>query len=83
MRHVNYQELAMMHKEVMEKGLPKIIQPKELCTGCLMSKQAKKHVPAQSSFNTKKILELVHADLCGPMTLETTSGNRYFFAASK
>lgn len=76
---VNYQALSMMFKERMVRGLPKIVQPKDLCSGCLMSKQIKRHVPTRANFNAKKVLELIHGDLCGPITPETTFGKRYFF----
>lgn len=71
MGHVNYQWLAMMFNEKMVMGLSKIMQPKEVCTDCLMSKQARKHVPSRSTFSAKRVLELVHADLCGLITPET------------
>lgn len=78
MGHVNYQALALMFKDRMVRGLPKITQPQDACTGCLIGKQARKGVPASSNFSAKKALELVHADLCGPITLATASGKKYF-----
>lgn len=48
-----------------------------MCTNCLVSKQARKHVPSRANFSAKKKLELVHGDLCGPITPETMSGNKY------
>lgn len=68
-----------MSKNNMATGFPMIVQPKELCTGCLMSKQMRKTFPAQSSYRAKQVLELVYGDLCGPISPETSSGNRYFF----
>lgn len=56
-----------------------MVQPRELCTGCLMSKQARKHVPTRANFSASKVLELVHGDLCGPITPETASGKKYIF----
>jgi hypothetical protein len=34
--------------------------------------------PQQSSFRAKERLELVHGDLCGPVTPATPGGRRYF-----
>ncbi|XP_074336204.1 uncharacterized protein LOC141673363 [Apium graveolens] len=48
--HVNFQALNLMTRNKMVDGVPKIIQPREVCTGCLMAKQSKKSFPAQSSF---------------------------------
>ena len=36
--HVNFNAMAMMSTTNMVHGLPKIYQPKEVCTGCLMAK---------------------------------------------
>lgn len=76
--HVNYQALELMYKNKMVHGFPRIISPKHNCTGCLMSKQTRRPFPSQTQFTTKRVLELVHADLCGPITPTTTGGNRSF-----
>ena len=55
------------------------MQPRDVCTVCLMSKQARKHVPTRANFSANKVLELVHGYLCGPITPKTTSGRRYIF----
>lgn len=36
--HVNFQAINMMLKNNMVDGLPRIIQPNEVCSGCLMEK---------------------------------------------
>lgn len=77
--HVNYQALSVLSKERMVRNLPKIVQPKEVCTGCLMSKQTKKQIPVRANFSAKKSLELVNGDLCGPITPAIASGKKYFF----
>lgn len=77
--HVNFKALTTMSTTKMVSGLPKIIQPKEVCAGCLMSKQTKKGFPQQTEFHAKKALELIHGDLCGPITPSTSGGNRYIY----
>lgn len=76
--HVNFAALIMMSKEEMAHGLPKLIHPKALCDGCLMSKQTRSSFPAKSIFCAQSALELIHADICGPFTPQTSAGNRYF-----
>lgn len=76
--HVNYHALALMFKERMVRGLPKITQPHEVCNECIMAKQEKKAVPSCSSFSAKKVLELVHTGPCGPITPTTAFGEKYF-----
>lgn len=80
--HVNYQAMHMISKEQMVTGMPKICQNEGVCDGCLMLKQAKKFFPKKTSYEAGSFLELIHEDLCGPITPETASGNRYFFCWS-
>lgn len=79
MGHVNFKALALMSSTNMAHGLPRIVQPKEICTGCLMSKQTKKGFPHPAEFHVKKALELVFGDLCRPITPSTPGGKRYVF----
>lgn len=51
--HVNFQTMKLMLY-----GLPMLVQPNEVRKGCLMSKQAHKPFPAQSSFIEKGRLEI-------------------------
>jgi transposase InsO family protein len=44
----------------------------------VLTKQRRLPFPQQSSFWAKQWLELVHGDLCGPMTPATPGGWRYF-----
>lgn len=76
--HVNFQAMKMMEKHDMVWGLPSLNVPKEACRGCLLSKQTRKSFPSKSNFAAKEKLELVHGDLCGPITPVTSAGNRYF-----
>lgn len=50
----------------------------KVCDGCLIGKQRRNPFPKQSTYRTGSCLELVHADLCGPISPPTPAGNRYF-----
>lgn len=76
--HVNFQAMSLMQEKDMVTGIPKLVQPKQVCSGCLMAKQTRKPFPSQSSFTAKSVLELVHGDICGPFSPPTPAGNRYF-----
>lgn len=76
--HVNFQAMQLMSKNGMAYGVPEFCKPKEVCKGCLLSKQTRKSFPAKTEFVAKGALELIHADLCGPITPATPAGNRYF-----
>ena len=50
----------------------------EFCEGCVYGKQNKNSFPVGKSWRASSCLELVHADLCGPMSVESLGGSRYF-----
>lgn len=77
--NVNFQAMVLMSKNNMVEGMPKITQPKGVCSGFLMAKQVRKPFPSQAKFSAKRVLELIHGDLRGPISPATSAGNRYFF----
>lgn len=74
--HVNYQAMALMSKNNMVNGMPVTVKPNEVCDGCLMGKETRKQIPIKSNYNSNRVLELVHGDLCGPISPENASGGR-------
>jgi transposase InsO family protein len=50
----------------------------QFCNVCVLTKQRRLPFPQQSSFRAKERLEVVHGDLCGPVTPATPGGRRYF-----
>lgn len=69
----------LMSDKEMVQGLPNIISPTGRCEGCLVRKQTWKPYADHTNFRAKKRLELIHGDLCGPISPPTPAGNRYFF----
>ena len=45
---------------------------------CIAGKKQQKTFPAHRGIGSKRRLQLVHSDICGPMPTESISGNRYF-----
>lgn len=78
MGHINFNSLKFMVDKEMIKGVPRLSIPQSPCEGCLAGKQSRNPFPAQANFRAKKRLELIHGDLCGPVSPPTPSGNRYF-----
>lgn len=77
--HVNSQTLHTMSEKEMAIGIPKLTQPKAVCNGCLLAKQARKPFSQKTEFGAEKKLDLIHADLCGPISPTTPAGNMYVF----
>ena len=75
--HVNFQSLKLIAEKEMVMGVPPIKHPHQLCHGCLVAKQSRDPFPAKTSFRADEPLELLHADLCGPITPATIGGNHY------
>ncbi|KAI3818795.1 hypothetical protein L1987_12613 [Smallanthus sonchifolius] len=78
MGHANFTILESMARNELVVGMPRIAHPKQVCEGCLVAKQVSKPVPKEAQWRASVPLELVHADLCGPITPQTKGGNRYF-----
>jgi transposase InsO family protein len=62
----------------MVRGMPCLDLVEQFCDVCVLTKQRRLPFPQQASFRAKEKLELVHGDLCGPVTPATPGGRRYF-----
>ena len=70
--HLHYRALLSLRKVV--TGLPEFeVQHDGVCRGCALGKNVKKPFP-NSDNQVKGILDLIHSNLCGPMSVTTQSG---------
>jgi len=76
--HLSFDALARMARQGMVRGLPLIEHAGELCDSCLAGKQRRLPFPKKASYRAGDTLELVHGDLCGPITPAPHGGRRYF-----
>lgn len=76
--HVNFKAMILLADKKMAQGFPRLVQPKTICSGCLISKHIRKPFSNKTEFRATRILELIHADLCGPISPATKGGNKYF-----
>lgn len=77
--HLNYKSLNTMAHRGMVFGLPKL-RAKQQCEDCVVSKRSRTSFPnGRGSRKTNSVLQLVHIDLCGPMSEQSLGGNKYFF----
>ena len=76
LRHLHFKALPSLQSMV--SGMPPISSDKdEICKGCLLGKNAKKSFPHSNS-RAKVILELIHSDICGPMSSPSLNGFLYY-----
>ncbi|GAA0147366.1 hypothetical protein LIER_07086 [Lithospermum erythrorhizon] len=71
--HLNFKGLKTLHDKKMVIGLPKLKGEAIVCTDCLNGKQTRNPIPKQSNLRAVAVLELIHSDLCGPIS--PTSNN--------
>ncbi|MFS7989867.1 putative RNA-directed DNA polymerase [Helianthus anomalus] len=75
--HVNHKALRTMQYRKMVKGLPSIAEKYKVCETCAIGKQQRDAIPKKSDWRATEKLQLVHTDLCGPITPASNSGKRY------
>ena len=68
--HVHYRALPLASKVV--EGLPEIQAKHGVCKGCTKGKNTKKTFPSSES-KAKGILEIIHSNVCGPMSSSSLS----------
>lgn len=77
--HLNFHGLKLLCQKNMVQGLPTCIEEKnEVCEGCALGKHHRKPFPKGVAWRAKEVLELVHTDVCGPMTTPSHGENKYF-----
>lgn len=77
--HIGRESMRLMINKELVTGIPKIEIEKDTCSSCLLGKQARLPFPHTTTFRAKRTLELIHGDLCGPITPVTPSKKRYIF----
>ncbi|MCH80155.1 copia-type polyprotein [Trifolium medium] len=75
--HLNFKGLQTLHKQNMVRDLPRIEDSYTVCEDCLVGKQHREIIPKMSNWKASKRLELIHSDICGPITPASNSDNRY------
>ena len=55
-----------------------LVEQRELCDSCTLGKQTRVSFMPKSPHHAKKLLEVIHSDVCGRMQSATLSGKRCF-----
>ena len=77
--HLNGQQLNTLVERGLASGI-KLSATSELsfCEGCVEGKMQRKPFEPLTRKQSKKKLELVHSDVCGPLQVGSIGGSRYF-----
>ncbi|KAK1663428.1 hypothetical protein QYE76_051587 [Lolium multiflorum] len=76
--HQNFGALRTMSSSGMVRGLPAIEHVDQLCDTCLAGKKKWASFPQVAKFRAAARIELIHADLYGPISPPMPGGKRYF-----
>ena len=72
--HLHFKALKRLSAKGMVRGLPSLDHVEQFCDICVLTKQRRLPFPQQARFSAKEQLELMHGDLCGPVTPATPEG---------
>lgn len=77
--HLSHGGLQNMSEKEMVNGLPHISHDiaVKVCDTCMKGKQNRENIPKKSSWKASHCLQLIHTDICGPITPVSESGKRY------
>jgi hypothetical protein len=76
--HLNYRSLQQLCNQQMVTGLPLVSCRDGVCVGCVLGKHHRDSFDKRASWHASGPLQLVHSDLCGPLSSPSFSGCKYF-----
>ncbi|GJT11959.1 retrovirus-related pol polyprotein from transposon TNT 1-94 [Tanacetum coccineum] len=76
--YLNFDTINLLLKNNIVNGLPKLKFVKDhLCSSCELGKAKRKSFHTKTTPSSKRRLQLLHMDLCGPMRVESINGKKY------
>ncbi|GJS62072.1 retrovirus-related pol polyprotein from transposon TNT 1-94 [Tanacetum coccineum] len=76
--HLNFDSINLLSNNDIVIGLPKLKLIKDhLCSSYELGKAKRKSFHTKTTPSSKRRLQLLHMDLCGPMRVESINGKKY------
>lgn len=75
--HLSHKGLQLLQTWNMVCGLPRLPSFTTLCIDCVKGKQHREPMSKKNQWRANQKLQLVHADICGPITPASNSQKRY------
>lgn len=75
--HLSQKGLRTLQLKKMVRGLPQLPASTAVCEDCMKGKQHRDPIPKKSQWRATQKLQLIHADICGPITPASNSQKRY------
>ena len=76
--HLHFKGLKTLSSKKMATGLLDITPPTEICERCVVAKHKRNFFPFEKSRRARAILELIHSDICGPISPKSNGNKKYF-----
>lgn len=80
--HVKVSSIRELVRQNLIRGLDDVNISDIQCRGCNIGKSTKAPCKRIVGRQTKDVLELIHADLCGPVPVESNGGSKYFLTCT-
>ncbi|KAJ9557983.1 hypothetical protein OSB04_012597 [Centaurea solstitialis] len=76
--HQNFKDMNKLVSKRLVKGLPETRLSKDtLCPACEKGKMRRSSHPPKMDTNSKSPFDMIHMDLCGPMSVESLARKKY------
>lgn len=76
--HASMHSINKLVKHELVRGLPPCNFEKDhICDACTKGKQTRSSFKSKNCISTSRPLELLHMDLCGPISIESLKGSKY------
>ena len=77
--HANEQSVKKLANQELATGMNSPKQTKlSFCEGCIAGKMKRDPFKPVGEIRSKRKLEIVHSDVCGPLSTDSIGGNKYF-----
>ncbi|WJZ87437.1 hypothetical protein VitviT2T_006816 [Vitis vinifera] len=78
--HLSFKGLRTLQYKEMVRRLPQLKASSKVCTDCMVGKQHRDAIPKRSLWRASQRLQLVHANICGPIKPVSNSKKRYLIS---
>ena len=78
--HLSHKGLRTLQNNKMVNGLPQFEASKTVCTDCMVGTQHRNPIPKKSTWRASSKLQLIHAEICGPITPISHNKKRYLIS---
>ena len=77
--HLHTKSIVRLSRQQLAKGIPTDLSYSTpfYCSSCQLGRQTRKSAPKIAHFRARRFLELVHSDLCSPISPASSSGTSY------